>query len=299
MRNWVAAAVLVLAAPAGFAQLQPPEVNVRAEAVRPGIWVLYGSGGNIGVAAGADGLFLIDDQFAILTPKIEEALAAIHPRPPRFVLNTHWHGDHTGGNENLAAKGALIVAHDNVRTRMSTDQLMTFFKRAVPAAPPAALPMVTFSDGLSLHVNGDEIRGVHLAHGHTDGDVVYRWVKANVIHTGDLFFANAYPFIDVDSGGSINGLIAAIDRILGMTDDDTRIIPGHGGVSSRARVVEYRRMLAVTSGRLRELQRAGRTVEEVLAARPNADYDRDWAGPFITEERYTRMIWELLERELR
>lgn len=289
MRNCIGA--IVFAALAGPATAQDAEVTVRTEPVAPGIHVLYGSGGNIGVSAGADGVFLIDDQYAVLTAKITEALAKLSPEPPRFVLNTHWHGDHTGGNENLAAKGSLVVAHDNVRVRMSTEQFSKFFERATPASATAALPVVTFNDSISFFLNGDEIRGTHVRNAHTDGDVFIHFRKANVIHTGDLVFAGMYPFIDIDSGGTVDGVIAAVDRMLALADGETRIIPGHGEVTDRAGLVAYREMLQVTSGRVRELVQAGKSVEEVLAANPNADLDSKLAWAFITSERYARILY--------
>jgi glyoxylase-like metal-dependent hydrolase (beta-lactamase superfamily II) len=270
---------------------QDADVTVRTEPVGTGVWVLYGSGGNIGVSAGPDGLFLIDDQYAVMTPKITEALAKIAPEAPRFVLNTHWHGDHTGGNENLADKGSLIVAHDNVRLRMSTEQFNKFLDRATPASPARALPVVTFNDSVSFFLNGDEIRGAHVAHGHTDGDVFIHFRKANVIHTGDLFFAGRYPFIDLDSGGSVDGVIAAVDRMLAVADEKTRIIPGHGDVTDKAGLAAYREMLVTTSKRVRELAKAGKSVDEVLAAKPNADYDEKLTWGFITPERYVRILY--------
>jgi glyoxylase-like metal-dependent hydrolase (beta-lactamase superfamily II) len=289
MRSLLAA--LILAALTGAAFAQDPEATIRTEQVAPGIYVLYGSGGNIGVSAGPDGVFLIDDQYAVLTAKITEALAKIAPEPPRFVLNTHWHGDHTGGNENLAGMGTLIVAHDNVRRRMSTEQFSSFFDRATPASPGKALPVVTFNDSLSLFLNGDEIRGTHVARAHTDGDVFIHFRNANVIHTGDLVFAGRYPFIDLDSGGTVDGVIAAVDRMLALADDATRIIPGHGEVTDKAGLAAYREMLATASGRVRELAKAGRTVDEVIAARPNADYDERQAWEFITPERFVRLLY--------
>ena len=299
MRRMPMAVALTTLAGAASAQLTPPDVTITTETVAPGIYVLIGSGGNIGVSAGGDGLFLIDDQYAVLTPKVEAALAKLHPQPPRFVLNTHWHADHTGGNENLATRGSVIVAHDRVRQRMSVDQAFEFFKRAVKASPARALPVVTFNDSLSFHANGDEIRASYVPNAHTDGDVVIVFRKANVMHAGDLYFEGRYPFIDIDSGGSVAGLIAAADHMLAISDDKTRIIPGHGKVTGRAGLVEYRKMLAVTSARIRELARAGKSVEQVLAAKPNADYDAKWAWWFITEERYVRMIYESVQRELR
>lgn len=282
---------MVFAAMAGAANAQDAEVIVRTETVAPGIHVLYGSGGNIGASIGADGVFLIDDQYAVMTAKITEALAKLSPEPPRFVLNTHWHGDHTGGNENLAAKGSLVVAHDNVRVRMGTEQFSKFFERTTPPSASAALPVVTFNDSVSFFLNGDEIRGTHVPGAHTDGDVFIHFRKANVIHTGDLVFAGMYPFIDLDSGGSVAGVIAAVDRMLALADDRTRIIPGHGEVTDKAGLAAYREMLVVTSGRVRELVRAGKTVDEVLAANPNAEFDAKLAWAFITPERYARILY--------
>ncbi len=284
-------ALLLLFAFAGAAAAQDAEVTIRTEQVAPGVYVLYGGGGNIGVSVGPDGVFLIDDQYAPLTPKITAALAKLSPKPPRFVLNTHWHGDHTGGNENLAKTGSLIFAHDQVRARMASEQYSKFFDSKTPASPANALPVVTFSDGLSFHLNGDEIRGSHAPMAHTDGDVFIQFKKANVIHAGDVVFAEMYPFIDLDSGGSVAGVIAAVDRMLALADGATRIIPGHGKVTDRAGLAAYREMLAVTSKRVRDLVAAGKSVDEVLAARPNADYDAKQAWDFITAERYLRILY--------
>jgi glyoxylase-like metal-dependent hydrolase (beta-lactamase superfamily II) len=282
---------VILAAATGATAAQEPPPEIRAEQVAPGVHVLYGSGGNIGVSSGPDGIFLIDDQYAVMTPKIAEALAKLSREPPRFVLNTHWHGDHTGGNENLAQQGTLVVAHDNVRLRMNTEQFSKFFERTTPAAPAAALPVVSFNDRLTFHLNGGEIRGVHVPAAHTDGDVFIHFREANVIHTGDLVFAGMYPFIDLDSGGSVDGVIAAVDRMLALADDRTRIIPGHGEVTDKAGLAAYRDMLVVTSGRVRELVKAGKSVEDVLAAKPNADFDEKLAWAFITPERYARILY--------
>jgi glyoxylase-like metal-dependent hydrolase (beta-lactamase superfamily II) len=288
---------LALLATAAAAQLTPPDTTIRTQEVAPGIYMLIGQGGNIGVSTGADGTFLIDDQYAPMTPAVIAAVKGLNAATPRFVLNTHWHGDHTGGNENLGKEGALLVAHDQVRARMSSSQFTSFLQTAVPASPPAALPVVTFNDSVTFYLNGDEIHGTYAPHAHTDGDVFVHFRKANVIHAGDLFF-RFYPFIDVSSGGSISGLIAGVDRILAIADDKTRIIPGHGPLATRADLVEYREMLIATSGRIRGLMKAGKTADEIVAAAPNADYDKKWTWAFITPERYTRMVYELLEREI-
>ena len=291
-------AAAALAALATIADAQDAPAPIEVVQVAPGVHVLYGQGGNIGVSTGRDGLFLIDDQYANLTDKVVEALARISPQQPRFVLNTHWHGDHTGGNENLAAKGSVIVAHDRVRERMSAENFSEFFQRATPVSPPGALPVVTFNDSLSLHVNDDELRGIHVQAAHTDGDVFIHFRKANVIHTGDLVFAGMYPFIDIDSGGSVAGVIAAVDRMLALADAGTRVIPGHGKVTDRAGLEAYRQLLVITSGRMRELAQGGKTQDEVLAAKPFADYDGQLAWAFITVERYIQILYRDAAREL-
>ena len=277
-------------AAATFAQAAP-DTAIVVEQVAPGVHVLYGQGGNIGVSAGADGLFLVDDQYAALTPSVLEALARIHPDAPRFVVNTHWHSDHTGGNENFAGRGSIVLAHDQVRARMAAEQYNKFFERGTPASPAGALPIVTFNDSVSFHLNGDEMRAYHVPQAHTDGDAFIHFRKANIIHTGDLVFAGMYPFIDLDSGGSFAGVIAAVDRMLEIADGNTRVIPGHGKVTDRKGLETYREMLAATSSRMRELVKAGKTVEQVLAEKPFAAFDEKLAWQFITAERYARMLY--------
>lgn len=297
MARTIFAALIAMQAALALAQ-SPEEAKVETEEVAPGIYVLYGRGGNIGVSAGADGVFLIDDQYANMTAPVEEALAKIQATTPRFVINTHWHGDHTGGNENLAARGSVIVAHDNVRTRMSAEHFSEFFQRTTPPSPAGALPIVTFSDNLSLHVNGDELRGVHVGQAHTDGDVFIHFRRANVIHTGDLVFYAMYPFVDLDSGGSVAGVIAAVDRMLALADERTRVIPGHGRTTDRKGLEEYRKLLVTTRERMRERVQAGRTLDEVLAEKPFADFDGKLAWQFITAERFIRILYRDATREL-
>ena len=287
-------ALSVWAAAPATAQLQEPDFTVQAERLGEGLFVLIGRGGNIGVSSGADGTFIIDDQYAPATPAINAALEQLGVAPVRFVLNTHWHGDHTGGNENYAKAGAVIVAHENARARMSTPQRGKFRGQATPASPQAALPVITFADSVSLYLNGHRIRALHAAPAHTDGDVMVYFEDANVLHAGDLLFNGLYPFIDPDSGGSVEGLIAAVDLILDTTNDDTVIIPGHGPLSNRAAVRAYRQMLVETSSRVRRLMDDGMDVEQIVAAAPNADYDRTWAWGFITSERYLRMLVVLM-----
>ncbi len=256
-------------------------VEIRRTRVADGVYMLEGQGGNIGLSVGDDGVFMIDDQYAPLTPKILEAVAALTDAPVRFVVNTHWHGDHTGGNENLGKAGAVIVAHENVRARMSTEQFVAAFNMRTPAAPEVALPVITFTDSVTFHWNDDELRVFHVEHAHTDGDAVIHFRKANVVHAGDTFFNGMYPFIDAGTGGTVDGMIAATDRILAIANDRTRIIPGHGPLSDRAGLREFRGMLVTVRDRVRRLMDEGQSKEEIIAAKPTRDLDATWGNGFL------------------
>ncbi len=254
-------------------QVNYDTVQVRATQVSRGVYMLTGVGGNIGLSIGNDGAFLVDDQYTQLSGKILAAVRQLTDKPIRFVVNTHWHGDHTGGNENLANTGAVIVAHDNVRVRMSSEQFIAALNSRSPAAPPRALPIVTFMDGVTFHLNGDDIHVVHVGPAHTDGDAIIHFTSANVLHLGDTFFNGRYPLVDLSTGGSFEGLVTAITGALRYANDSTRVIPGHGPLSSRADLVRYRDMLATIRDRVAALIRQGKTREEVIAARPTADWD--------------------------
>lgn len=273
------------------AQTQTEELTVTATHVAGCVWRLEGRGGNIGVCAGEDGIFMVDDQYAPLTPAILEAVQRIQAGPVRFVLNTHWHFDHTGGNENLGKGGSLIVAHDNVRERMSTDQFMAFLDRNVPASPPGALPVVTFGDDITFHVNGETVHAFHVPRAHTDGDAIVHFREADVIHMGDVVWAGQYPFIDTGSGGSVAGVLAAVDAVLPRVGEATAVIAGHGPLTDRAGLLAYREMLADVSQRIEGLMSEGRTLEEIRAAAPSAAYDEAWGGGFVTPERFVEMIY--------
>lgn len=294
MRALLLAAALA-AAPAAAQEQDFSKVEIRTEAVAPGVHVLFGAGGNIGVSTGADATVLIDDQYAPLTPKILAAAGKLSDRPVRFVVNTHWHGDHTGGNENLGKAGVVIVAHDNVRTRMASDQFIALMQRTIPASPAAALPVVTFSDATTLHLNGEAIKAVHVAPAHTDGDALILFTRANVIHMGDVYFAAGYPFIDLSSGGSAKGVIAAVDRGLALGNSATRYIPGHGPVSSRGDLAAYRAMLADIVAKVEAAIKAGKPVEAVVAAKPSAAYDAKWGGGFIKPDMFVQIVYASLK----
>ncbi len=271
-------------------------VELKTTAVGGSVHAIFGRGGNIGVSAGEDGVFLIDDQFAPLTDKIKTQVAALGAGEVRFIVNTHWHFDHTGGNEVFAGDGALIVAHDNVRERMSVDQFIEAFDREVPASPKIALPVVTFDDGVTFHLNGDTIRVIHVPRAHTDGDAIVYFSVANVIHAGDTVWTSGYPFIDTGSGGSIDGVIAATERMLELSDSTTRIIPGHGELTDRAGLAAYRDMLVSVATAVRSLIGDGKSLQQIQAAKPTAAFDEKWGKGSFTPDRWVAMVHEDLAR---
>ena len=219
----VAAAVAAVAPLTVAAQQDFSQVEIRTEQVADGLYVLFGAGGNIGLSVGEDGAFLVDDQYAPLTEKILAAVAAVTDQPVRWVLNTHWHGDHTGGNENLGREGAMIVAHENVYRRLNPAEFADLVGRSQQSAPEG-LPVVTFNDRVSFHWNGEDIRVNHMPNAHTDGDALVFFTNADAVHMGDTFFNGRYPFIDVDSGGGVHGVIAIADYVLANT---SRFDPPH------------------------------------------------------------------------
>jgi glyoxylase-like metal-dependent hydrolase (beta-lactamase superfamily II) len=258
--------------------------------------MLVGAGGNIGLSVGPDAVFMIDDQYAPLTPKIEAAIKAITPKPVTFLVNTHWHGDHTGGNTNMAKLGAIIVAQDNVRKRMSSEQFLDFMRSKVDASPKEALPVVTFSQTMNFHLNGDDIAVFHVPAAHTDGDAIIHFKKANIVHMGDTFFNGFYPFIDYSSGGTPDGFIAAAERVIAISDDKTRIIPGHGPLATKADLLAYRDMLVGTIGKIKAMVKQGKSLDEIVAAKPTADFDERWGKGFVPPPRYIEMIMKGLPK---
>lgn len=285
-------AALLVIGPAA-AQQDFSKVEIKAQTITPGLAVLFGAGGNMAVSHGPDGTVLIDDQFAPLTTKIEAAVAALGATPVKYLINTHWHFDHTGGNENFGKAGALILAHDHVRDRMASEQKTRF--GTMPPSPPKALPVITYHDGISLHLNGDRVRTMHLKHAHTDGDSVVIWEKANVIHMGDTFFHQVtLPFIDIDSGGSAKGLLAGIGKVLTMIDDKTVVIPGHGPVATKADLAAYRDMLASVIASVEAGRAAGQTLKQIQATKPAAKWDTN-PQAFIKGDDFVAAIFASLD----
>ena len=285
----LALALLLAAAPASAQMGDPSKVTLKTTPVTASISVIEGvngfAGGNVGVSVGDDGVFIIDDELQPMTPKLKAALAALSKKPVRFLVNTHWHSDHTGGNVGLAATGAVIVAQENVRKRLSVDQFRELMgkKMTFPALPPAALPVVTFTEDITLFLNGDEVHVVHVPPAHTDGDSFVHFKKANVIHAGDVITGH-YPIVDVESGGRFEGMITATDKILALADDGTKIIPGHGALMTKADVLGWRQMLVDARDRVTKLVAAKKTADEIKAAKPLADLDAKWGGGMIPAE---------------
>ena len=292
--NWLKACVscsVAVVAQVAVAQQDFSKVEIKTEKLADTVYMMMGAGGNLGLSVGEDAVFVIDDQFAPLTPKIQAAIAAITQQPVKFVLNTHWHFDHVGGNENLGKAGALIFAHENVRKRMSVESFIEFLGMKTKPEPKVALPVITFTRDLSFHINGGEVRAFHVARAHTDGDTIIHFSKSDVIHMGDTFFNKLYPFIDTSSGGTVDGVIAAADRVLKMAGDKTKIIPGHGPLATKADLKIYRDMLAKLSANIRGQIKAGKKSEEVVASKPTAEFDAVWGKGFLPPEKFVAMIY--------
>ncbi len=266
------AAALLTSAPS----LAQDDVQIKVQKLSDTLSVLFGKGGNIGVSAGDDGVFIIDDQYAVMSDKIRAAVSGLSDKPIKYVINTHWHGDHTGGNESFGKTNSVIIAHDNIRKRMASGSTIMPGNRVVPPAPKAALPVITFNDSLSLHINGEEARLFHVKSAHTDGDGIIAFKSSNIIHMGDTFFFGMFPFIDHNSGGSLKGTVAAAELVLKMVDDKTQIIPGHGPVTDKAGLVAYKDMLVTMFGKISALKESGMSLDEVIAANPTADVKEKW-----------------------
>ncbi|HEV7765951.1 MAG TPA: MBL fold metallo-hydrolase [Thermoanaerobaculia bacterium] len=266
------------------------KVEVKATRVAGTVYMLTGGGGNIGVSVGDDGIVIVDDQYAPLVPKIEAALKTISDKPVRFILNTHYHPDHTGGNEQMG-KSAPIVAQENVRKRLEEGTTTMFGPMA--AQPKGALPIVTFNDSLTIHLNGEDVRAVHFPNSHTDGDSVIWFTQSNVVHMGDNFFNGWFPVIDLDNGGGVKGMIKTVEKVASMIPADTKVIPGHGPLGDRDSLRKFGEMLKGTSAAIQAALDAGKTVEQMKSEKVLAAWE-DWGKGFVKTDRFV----ELLHRDL-
>ncbi|MEA2491257.1 MAG: hypothetical protein QOH21_3049 [Acidobacteriota bacterium] len=293
MRRLYLLSLLVLAATAS-AQQDFSKVEIKVQKVSGGIYMLTGAGGNIGVSVGEDGVIVIDDQYAPLVPKIEAAIRSITPKAVRYIVNTHYHGDHTGGNEQMG-KTVPIIAQENVRHRLVSGT--TVFGQSTPPAPKSALPVITFDHSLSLHLNGEEVRAVHMPHGHTDGDAVIYFTQSNVVHMGDDFFNGMFPFVDMDNGGSVRGMIASVDTVIATVPEDVKVIPGHGPLSDKNGL---RAFSDVLKGVVAAIQRgidAGKSVEQLKTEKVLGAWDATWGQGFIKTDMFTEMVYRELTKK--
>ncbi len=271
-------------------------VQIETHKVAPGVLMLVGLGGNIGVSYGEDSTFMIDGQFGPLTEKVLAAIRSRTDQPVQYVLNTHWHLDHVAANETLAGHGMTILAHENVHRRLRVDQYLPAFGATVPAMPEVGLPKITFSKDLTLHWNGDTTDIFHAPHAHTDGDTIVHFKSSNVIHMSDTYFNGMYPIIDMDTGGTLEGMIAVADEVLKRSDETTKIIPGHGPLSGVTELQAYRDMLMTVRDIMTGLIRQGRSLEEVVALKPTAELDADWACGVLDSDTFVTHVYNLLTR---
>jgi cyclase len=271
------------------------KIQIKATKVAGQVYVIEDvtpefSGGNIGVSVGPDGIVLIDDKFAPLAPKIEAALRTVSDKPVRFIINTHYHGDHSDGNAAFGAK-STIIAHENTRKRMAAGQ-----GADSPPAPAVALPVITFEHKLTVHLNGEDVRAIHFPNGHTDTDLVIFFTKSNVVHLGDDFFNGIYPFIDTDGGGSVKGLIANLEKLLTEIPADAKLIPGHGKVATIKELREFMTMLKETSGIVEAGIKANKTADQLKKEKALARYER-WAKGFFKADQFIDLLYKDLKRD--
>jgi len=280
MRRWVLWTFLFAALGAFGQQDDFSKVEIKVQKVAEGVYMLEGAGGNIGVSAGEDGIVIIDDEFAPLAPKIQAALKGIEDKPVRFIINTHYHGDHTGGNAEFAKQGT-IIAHENVRKRLAEGTSLKLMKSTTPPAPKDALPIITFNDRATVYLNGEDIRAIHFPNGHTDGDSVIFFPHANVVHMGDDFVTYGFPFVDVENGGSVSGMIAGCERVLSMVPADAKFIPGHGPLSNADDVKKFIQLLKDTRQIVADAVKKKMTLEEMKQKKILAKFDQQYGQGFI------------------
>ena len=268
------------------------KIEVKATHVAGNIYMLEGAGGNIGVSVGPDGILIVDDQFAPLADKIKAALNKLGEGKLKFVLNTHYHGDHTGSNTAFGPD-ALIIAHDNVRKRLSTEQVSKFFKRTTPATPKEGLPVVTFDHAVTIHFNGEEIKVVHFPSSHTDGDSIIYFTGSNVIHMGDNFFNPRFPVVDLEAGGNVLGMTKTVGEVLAKLPAGVKIIPGHGPLSDPAGLKDFHRMLTETTAIVQKKKKAGKTLDEVKKEGLPEEW-KTWGSGFIKTDIWIELVYNSL-----
>ena len=287
------ALLVCFGARAVHAQQDFSKVEIKATKVAGNVYMLEGAGGNIGVSVGADGILIVDDQFAPLADKIRAALKTLGEGKLKFVLNTHWHPDHTGGNEKFGPE-APIIAHDNVRKRLAVEKRIR--GNVIPASPKEALPVITFDQSLSVHFNGEEIRAIHYPHGHTDGDSVIFFTGSNVVHMGDNFFVGKFPFVDLENGGNVEGLTKNIGEIIARLPAGVKIIPGHGPLATTDDLKLYHRMLLETTDIVRKRMAAGKTLDQIKAEGLPEEW-KSWVTGFINTDQWIESIHRSLSNK--
>lgn len=274
------------------AQTDWSKVEIKVQKVNGNVYMLEGAGGNIGVSVGPDGLLIVDDQFAPLADKIKAALKTLGEGKLKFVLNTHYHGDHTGSNAAFGRE-APIIAQTNVRKRLSTEHVSKFFKRTTPAQPKEALPVITFDNAVSVFFNDEEIKVVHFPHSHTDGDSIIFFTGSNVIHMGDNFFNGRFPVVDLEAGGNVLGMIKTVGDVIAKLPADVKIIPGHGALTDSNGLKEFHRMLVETTEIVRKKVKAHKTLEQIKTEGLPEEW-KSWGSGFIKTDIWIELVYDSL-----
>src|SRR3989475_7517810 len=276
--------------PVAAARARIGAIPIQAQPLAENLTLLAGPGGNVVVLQGSDGLVVVDTFVAPAWPKFRESLKGLGA-PVKTVINTHWHFDHTDNNAPLRAGGAMLVAHENTKLRMPQPHHLSVLELDFAPSPAAALPQRVFKEGYRLETNGEKLAVMHVPPAHTDTDVAVRFEKANVLHTGDVFFNGFYPYIDGSTGGRVDGVIEATDRLLSLADADTKIVPGHGPLGTKSDLAKYRDMLSTAADRVRKLKASGKSLEECMAAKPVTDLDVDWGKGSLNGETFVKVVY--------
>ncbi len=290
----VAACALILTAGPAAAQNDMGNVEIKTVPVAENIYMLVGEGGNIGLCVGENAVFMIDNQFAPLTGKIVDAVRRLSDQPIKVLLNTHWHFDHTGGNANFGIAGTTIIAHDSVYARMSTDQKIPRSEAITPPSPQVALPVITYAEGVTIHLCGYTIRVQRVGPAHTDGDTVVHFVEADVYHLGDTFFSGFYPFFDQSSGGDFNGMVSTAKQYADRVSSTAKIIPGHGPLSTKEDLVIYAKVLEIIRDRIAAAIRDGKTLVEINEMQLTKEFDIEWGDGFLTPDEFRQLVYASL-----